>query len=693
MKKTFLGFAFISLAAVSAFFVSTPAVAQADAAGGNRTPTSVQTGTAGERLNRLDIIKNGCPGCDLSGADLRGLDLSDANLAGATLRGANLAGAILHGANLVGADLTDATLDTVDLGPSPKGATNLSRALLVGASMTGTNLAGANLQYADLSCATAEHPTFDGAVFGPKVVFTSRAGCRTTLRDAVLPCELEPFVGVIDLPGTRRGTCPKPTPAMLATVSCGGGGSSGSLTTAVYVAENGTDSAQCGTDTDTKACKTLTQALANCTGKTGCGVLAMYGRYTTSSSIALIDGVPIYGGCITGAPPPSSYFSSLTGPQGGVPAITAQNINSATTLGGWQISATAGTDGSSGPSIAMTVQTSSGLTLNEVTLVSANGGSGKAADPVANGTNGAQVNCRYMNLPPLSTCGGSGAGAMTGTQGWPNCEFTRHYSFGGYPGTTGISASGGGDGADDCAAAWCTKSANGQDGTAGTSAACGTGATASSDSYGSFNGMIWTPPLPPASGTPGGDAGGGGGGGSGGACYVASTLMNGGGGGDGGAGGTGGQGGLSGMMGGLSVPLIVLSSNVAAINTSLVGGTGGSGGQGSAGGLGGMNANGTGGHDGDPKIGAFGVGGGKGGNGGNGGVGGAGGGGAGGNGGPSFGVALIGGSSITGSIVYYPGRGGAGGTGGSGGAKGSGSCAGTAGSSGNAGTSANSHSY
>lgn len=64
--------------------------------------------------------ERGCPGCNLSGIDLRGqnlqsYDLSGANLTGADLRDADLRGASLRGANLTNALWFGANLATTDL--------------------------------------------------------------------------------------------------------------------------------------------------------------------------------------------------------------------------------------------------------------------------------------------------------------------------------------------------------------------------------------------------------------------------------------------------------------------------------------------------------------------------------------------------------------------------------------------------
>ncbi|MDY6938893.1 MAG: serine/threonine-protein kinase [Cyanobacteriota bacterium] len=56
-----------------------------------------------------------CPGCDLSGQDLRSLDLSNANLRGADLTNTDLRGSYLRNADLTNADLRGANLESADL--------------------------------------------------------------------------------------------------------------------------------------------------------------------------------------------------------------------------------------------------------------------------------------------------------------------------------------------------------------------------------------------------------------------------------------------------------------------------------------------------------------------------------------------------------------------------------------------------
>lgn len=69
------------------------------------------------------MVRQTCPGCDLSNANLSALNLSRANLSGSLLLKADLRNTNLFKADLRGANLTDARLDGADL----QGA-NLSKA-------------------------------------------------------------------------------------------------------------------------------------------------------------------------------------------------------------------------------------------------------------------------------------------------------------------------------------------------------------------------------------------------------------------------------------------------------------------------------------------------------------------------------------------------------------------------------------
>jgi uncharacterized protein YjbI with pentapeptide repeats len=77
---------------------------------------------------------NKCPGCDLSGVDLRNTNLEGANLSGAILKGANLSGCELQNVDFRGANLE---------------AANVKRSDFHGADMSGASLNGAWVQGAD----------------------------------------------------------------------------------------------------------------------------------------------------------------------------------------------------------------------------------------------------------------------------------------------------------------------------------------------------------------------------------------------------------------------------------------------------------------------------------------------------------------------------------------------------------------
>lgn len=93
-----------------------------------------------------------CPGCDLTGVNLKRADLSGANLVGAILTGANLHGATLAGADLSGAVLTKANINRADLKRA-----NLRDASLREAMIYETRFDGADLRGADLAGSKAGH--------------------------------------------------------------------------------------------------------------------------------------------------------------------------------------------------------------------------------------------------------------------------------------------------------------------------------------------------------------------------------------------------------------------------------------------------------------------------------------------------------------------------------------------------------
>jgi Pentapeptide repeats (8 copies)/Carboxypeptidase regulatory-like domain len=114
-------------------------------------------------VDRLKATKI-CPGCRLSGADLRFEDLTGAIMPGVYLTGANLTGANLSGANLRSAKMYHANLSHANLSHAnltywaDLSWANLSWANLTGADLSpgsqylsGANLTGTDLTGADLS--------------------------------------------------------------------------------------------------------------------------------------------------------------------------------------------------------------------------------------------------------------------------------------------------------------------------------------------------------------------------------------------------------------------------------------------------------------------------------------------------------------------------------------------------------------
>jgi hypothetical protein len=185
---------------------------------------------------------------------------------------------------------------------------------------------------------------------------------------------------------------------VLSAASCGGGGSdnvqppapgirvgaeapavcSGAdlskLTSSVYVSTQGTDSASCGQTTKT-ACQTIRQGIANCAAS-GCGVIARHGLYPTSATLALRDGVNVYGGCRFDGEADRRYRTVIrANPAPGLPALAASSINSATTVHGLVVIGKDET-ASGTASIAMTVSESTGLTLTGTLLWAGQGADG-----------------------------------------------------------------------------------------------------------------------------------------------------------------------------------------------------------------------------------------------------------------------------------------------------------------------------
>jgi uncharacterized protein YjbI with pentapeptide repeats len=611
-----------------------------------------------------------CPYCNMTGADLSGRDLTGANLTGAILARANLKGAILNGAALIGADLTGANLNNAKLNGSPKGNANLSRANLTGASFQGAEMNGTDLQFAHLAGADFSNLDLTRAVFGPRIKAGVTGSRKTSFRNARLRGEFAADAATMDTEGARWEPAVAAAPGV-EDVVCGRADLSG-LTSRIYVADTGTDNGTCGTSYSSP-CKTIGYGVGRC-ASSGCGVLVAWDEYRLPDTLALRDGVNVYGGCLPRSQSRPDYFSALVAPDGGKPAASASAINGGVILQGFQLNASAAVGPIDATSVALLVKGSSRLSVLDTEVVANRGAQGGTADPAADGTAGGNGSGRdggtVSSCP--NTSGGKGAVRMTvSVDGCvprfycnPACSEFNCWGYGGSPGTTGKSVSGGQWGEGNCAECPRSRGEKGKTGDAGTNASCGFKGSPSGDTSGVFSGDNWRASVGGTGGS-GGNGGGGGGGGAGGyragKCLCLTTTQDPGNSGGGGAAGgcQGGRGG-GGQQGGASFALLALRSAVALTRCEIVAGMGGAGGNGGSGGRGGRGGSGAGGATNED--------GGYGGDGGVGGAGGASGGGAGGNGGPAIGAALVGGSTINASaLVYYLGQSGTPGQGGAGG--------------------------
>lgn len=466
-------------------------------------------------------------------------------------------------------------------------------------------------------------------------------------------------------------------------VTCGSANIAG-LASTIYVSPQGSDSPACGR-TIVAACATIQQGIDNC-GASGCGVLVRYGRYNTSATIALKNGVSVYGGCVFGTGANPNYRTVIdANPAPGTPAISATSIDASTTVSGLVIvgkdETAAGT-----ASIAMAVSNSTGLTLASSTLIAGKGGDGapgatNAAAPGGGGQmsenssgGGGGQSCP-SNHPSTAGDGGAGGDVLQFSLGFPYfcvitcpCDYPNASASGGRSGNASGSILGAGGGGRSYGGSYCTGPAsagdfNGKGGGAGSAGACATqGGALSSNLFGQPGaGGSWLPGAGGAGGS--GSVGSGGGGGSGGGYCVGfpdgihPQSVNGNPGGGGGGGGCSGNGGVGGQQGGASIALVLENAAVSGVpaQNSLVPGPGGNGGNGGQGGQGGAGGGGAPGYPAGPTtVGAYQCPG-PSGAGGTGGQGGAGAGGAGGNGGPSFGIALVAGSPAPGtSGIYAP---------------------------------------
>ncbi|HEY6873135.1 MAG TPA: pentapeptide repeat-containing protein [Geobacteraceae bacterium] len=638
-----------------------------------------------------------CPFCNLAGTDLSGKDLTNANLAGADLSGANLKGAVMDGVILIGADLSDANLQNARLNDSAKGPANLSRTNLTGASLSGATMDGTDLQFAELGGTDFTGADLRKVKFGPRIKAKTSKGRKTSFRHATLRREFAVDEKVMDVTGVKWFEEKSDAAPGNGNIACGNADLSG-LTSRIYVSTGGADNDSCGATQDAP-CKSIAYGIGRCGGP-GCGVLVSYDEYAPAATIALRDGVNVYGGCLPQDQAKPEYFSVITAPAGGLPAVSATGINSGALLQGFQVNASAAGGTNGAVSMAMLATDSSRLSVVNAQLVANSAGQGAAGAYGADGQRGGDANGRDggTNGGCGSTGGGKGACQMdisvdvhfASVDCNPSCSENSCWGYNGSPGTTGNWPHGGQWGNGNCAECPVSRGDTGHYGDGGTNAGCGNKGYASADKAGRFGGATWVGGTGGA-GTGGGNGGGGGGGGAGGykagACFWVPTADKGNSGGGGGAGGCTASGGGGGRQGGASFAMVAVNSSVIVRGSDVIAGKGGAGGKGGNGARGGAGGKGAGGAGNQP--------GGYGGNGGAGGAGGASGGGAGGNGGPAVGIALVGGSAISGEpIVYYAGASGVpGDKGQGGGAVVSGACTGPDGDTGVSGLVADTYPY
>ena len=372
----------------------------------------------------------------------------------------------------------------------------------------------------------------------------------------------------------------------------------------VYVSTLGTDIDGCGGTTAT-ACQSIKQGIRACSPSGGtrtrtsdCGVLVRHGLYPTTETIALRDGVSVYGSCRFDGEPDRHYRTTiLAAAAPGTPAISAVAIKTPTLLRDLVVIGQDETAHGTA-SLAMVVSGSTGLSVVNTMLSSGRGGDGldgsvpAPAGAPGNGINGIDGG-RGGPSCAANTEAGTGEGGQGGT-GWLYVFQRSPYGFdcdvvdkgsagqpaGGDPAKTRAAL-----GTSGPAGQWCNGRpynypVPGVNGAPGAAGACGAATQPSPLTAGSFSGTVWVASRGD-NGRPGGVGGGGGGGGAGGSCVNWYTeIYDQGTGGGGGGGGCGGGAGTAGQQGGASIPLVLVDSSLvfdASLN-ALVPGPGGRGG-------------------------------------------------------------------------------------------------------------------
>ena len=540
-----------------------------------------------------------CAYCDLRGMDLSGQALTDANFTGADLRGVKLRGTVLDGAILIGADLRGADLTQAQLGTSARGPADLSGAQLGGASFQGAKLASAHLMFATLEGTDFSGADLGTATLGPLPRTGVLAGRPTTFRGARVARRFTPDPATTDTTDIIW-VQPTPAPRSLTSpsgVACGSSDLSG-LTSAVYAATTGSDTATCGAS-PAQACQSLAFSISRC-GAGDCNVLAMYGEFTLPSTLTLNAttaprGVKLYGGCVPVAEADPNLRSVIQAPGSDTAAIIADHA-SPVALENLKVIGSR-SDGPPGSGVATVVLTNGAImTVANSELVGGNGVAGSNGTNQQPGTAGGGANGQTGGT--TSSCaagqGGMGAGSMNSYISWAVCYWPCSSpgctGSDGQPAANGSYASGGKWGGPYTAVCPPITPNDGNGGAPGANGQCGSGGPAAPDIKGSFAGPNWAPGAG-ASGIAGNNGSGGGGGGSGGGvcgfCILAPWTYAGSQAGGGGAGGCSGSAGTGGQQGGGSFVVVASASQVTLNTTRVIPGRGGNGGTGGTGGNGG----------------------------------------------------------------------------------------------------------
>ncbi len=183
----------------------------------------------------------------------------------------------------------------------------------------------------------------------------------------------------------------------------------------VYVTPAGIDSNSCGTSLEA-ACATIEQALGNCQAS-GCGVLVGYGEYQQTTSLAVRDGVNLYGGCVRTDQSSDGLRSLIKAPPNGVPAMTATYIDSATQVENFKIFASPATSTGGAASIALQVKYSEQLAIVNSEIYAAPGSPGdKGCDSCKTDSSGVAL-CSGLGLPSLDMLGSFTDTLWSGSRG------------------------------------------------------------------------------------------------------------------------------------------------------------------------------------------------------------------------------------------------------------------------------------